>query len=89
MRSGDRYSATLGMIPGYPPMGQRLAGEEIDKAHLAEGYCGRFCSSQIAVFPNTLPEQSAVHLTVRGQGAVIHKVPRHEEVTFKTWLAKT
>jgi hypothetical protein len=46
-------------------MGQRLSGEEIDKARLVEGYCSRFCSSQIAVFPNTPPEEPAVRLIVR------------------------
>ena len=47
----------------YRPMGRRLSGEEIDIARLVEGYCTRFFSSQIAVFPNTPPEEPAVHLT--------------------------
>jgi hypothetical protein len=44
-----------------------LSGEKIDKERLVEGYCSRFFSSQIAVFPNTPPEELAVHLIVRQQ----------------------
>ena len=53
-----------GLISGYPAQGRRLSGEKIDNARVVKGYCSRFCSSRTAVFPNTLPEQPAVHLIV-------------------------
>ena len=55
-----------GLISGYPaPRRSVCRDKEIDKATLVGGYCSCFCSSSIGGFPDTPPEEPAVHLIVR------------------------
>jgi len=55
------------ILRGLPASdGQRLSGRDIDNARVSDGYCSRFCSSQIAEVAHTLREELAVDLIVGG-----------------------
>ena len=76
VESGPRLEETPGNSPCrcarkdiglYPISG--LSAQHSSNSHLVKGYCSSFCSSRIAVFPNTPPEKPAVHLIVNHHDA--------------------